>query len=148
MAKILYKVGRWCAQNRGKVLFGWMAVLIATLTVAIVMKPNFINDLTIPGIPAEKASDVIKKEFSTGGNVGNIRVVFYAKNGDLTTPTNQKVISETLANVQKDNHIASVMNPYQMKTISRTKDIAFADVTYKVDKTKVSEKSIDHFKKV
>jgi membrane protein YdfJ len=146
MAKILYKVGRWCAQNRGKVLFGWMAVLIATLTIAIVMKPNFINALTIPGIPAEKASDVIKKEFSSGGDAGSIRVVFYAKNGDLTTPTNQKVISDTLSNVQKDNNIASVMNPYQMKTISRTKDIAFADVNYKVDKTKVSEKSLDHLK--
>lgn len=146
MAKILYKVGRWSAQNRGKVLFGWMAVLIATLTVAIVMKPNFINALTIPGIPAEKASDVIKKEFSSGGDAGNIRVVFYSKNGDLTTQTNQKVISDTLANVQKDNNIANVMNPYQMKTISRTKDIAFADVTYKVDKRKVSKKSIDHLK--
>ncbi len=143
MAKILYRIGRWSARNKIKVLIAWLVLMIGVLTVALVMEPKFSDGIRIPGVPAEEAGKVINKEFDMNEDSGSVRIVFHQKGGNLTSEESQKVINEALNKVQEDTNIVNVANPYQNKTISPTMDTVFADVTYSLDKDAVTKASLD-----
>lgn len=65
MSKMLYKLGGWVARNRIKVICAWIVVLVASIGLAITLKPSFSEDMSIPDTPSEKAMDVIQKNFPT-----------------------------------------------------------------------------------
>ncbi len=65
MSKMLYKLGGWVARHRIKVICAWIVVLVASISLATTLKPNFSEDMSIPDTPSEKAMDVIQKNFLT-----------------------------------------------------------------------------------
>ncbi|MGG3326394.1 hypothetical protein ABEQ76_20740, partial [Bacillus velezensis] len=66
MSGFLYKLGGWSARNRLKMISAWLVILIASIVIAISLKPAFSEDMSIPDTPSEKAMDMIQKEFSKG----------------------------------------------------------------------------------
>ncbi|MCY7984435.1 hypothetical protein MOB89_13585, partial [Bacillus inaquosorum] len=75
MSRMLYKLGGWVARHRIKVICAWIVVLVASIGLAITLKPSFSEDMSIPDTPSEKALDVIHKEFPHGPDKGSIRVI-------------------------------------------------------------------------
>lgn len=65
MSKMLYTLGGWVARNRIKAICAWIVVLVASIGLAVTLKPSFSEDMSIPDTPSEKAMDVIQKNFLT-----------------------------------------------------------------------------------
>lgn len=72
MAKYLYKLGKWAANNNKKVIGSTLAILIVIAIFALNLGPNFSEEMTIPGTESEKALQLMKKNFHL------IRVVKYS----------------------------------------------------------------------
>lgn len=147
MSSWLYKLGKWSSHNKFKVICAWMVLLIATLALAIALKPAFSEDMSIPDTPSEKALNVLDKEFPQGPHKGSIRVIFGAKDGEkLTSKSAQHAIEDTIKEINKDNSVKTIATPFYTGTISKDKTVAYADVNYKVAADDISDYSIKHIK--
>ncbi|MER2172018.1 MAG: MMPL family transporter [Psychrobacillus psychrodurans] len=145
MAKYLYKLGKWAANNNKKVIGSTLAILIVIAIFALNLGPNFSEEMTIPGTESEKALQLMKKEFpsNTGGQV---QLVLKApENKTLDSEEVNKVITDTLIAIKdKDKHVVSVVTPVELGNLSKDKKIGYAVVAYDVAADKVSEKSKDN----
>lgn len=82
MAKYLYKLGEWASRKRRQVFFGWIAILIVAAIGVGTMGITFNDDMSIPGTKAEKAMDVLNKEFPhSDDSGGQIKLIFKAPGG-------------------------------------------------------------------
>ena len=142
MAKYLYKLGKWAANNSKTVIGGTLVILLVITIFALKLGPNFSEEMTIPGTESEKALQLMKKEFpsNTGGQV---QLVLKApENKTLDSEEVNKVITDTLIAIkEKDNHVISVVSPVELGNLSKDKKIGYAIVAYDVAADKVSEKS-------
>ncbi|MBQ4869247.1 MMPL family transporter [Priestia megaterium] len=148
MAKYLYKLGEWASRKRRQVVFGWIAILIVAAIGVGTMGITFNDDMSIPGTKAEKAMDVLNKEFPRGDDSGGqIKLIFKAPKGEtLESPSTQKKIQDTLDLVLNDKAVESIASPYQTGTISKNKEIGYATITYKVNADKVTDASKNKIK--
>ncbi|MCY8571893.1 MMPL family transporter, partial [Bacillus haynesii] len=147
MSKMLYKLGGWVARNRIKVICAWIVVLVASIGLAITLKPSFSEDMSIPDTPSEKAIDVIQKEFPHGPDKGSIRVIFGAEDGEkLTSKSAEKAIENTLKEIDKDGSVDSIASPFVTGTIAKDGTVAYADIKYKSSADDIKNYSIKHLK--
>ncbi|MEC4200175.1 MMPL family transporter [Bacillus sp. AAVF1] len=147
MSKMLYKLGGWVARHRIKVICAWIVVLVASIGLAITLKPSFSEDMSIPDTPSEKAMDVIQKEFPHGPDKGSIRVIFGAEDGEkLTAESAKKAIENTLKEIDKDGSVDSIASPFVTGTIAKDGTVAYADIKYKSSADDIKDYSIKHLK--
>ncbi|MCP1462093.1 MMPL family transporter [Bacillus amyloliquefaciens] len=147
MSGFLYKLGGWSARNRLKMISAWLVILIASIVIAISLKPAFSEDMSIPDTPSEKAMDIIQKEFSKGPDKGSIRVIFGAEDGKkLTSKPEKQAIEETLKKIKTDHSVASIASPFETGTISKDGSVAYADITYKKAADDITDASVSHMK--
>ncbi|MDL0428108.1 MMPL family transporter [Bacillus amyloliquefaciens] len=147
MSGFLYKLGGWSARNRLKMISAWLVILIASIVIAISLKPAFSEDMSIPDTPSEKAMDMIQKEFSKGPDKGSIRVIFGAEDGKkLTSKPEKQAIEETLKKIKTDHSVASIASPFETGTISKDGSVAYADITYKKAADDITDASVSHIK--
>lgn len=147
MSGFLYKLGGWSARNRLKMISAWLVILIASIVIAISLKPAFSEDMSIPDTPSEKAMDMIQKEFSKGPDKGSIRVIFGAEDGKkLTSKPEKQAIEETLKKIKTDHSVASIASPFEIGTISKDGSVAYADITYKKAADDITDASVSHIK--
>ncbi|MCB7144272.1 MMPL family transporter [Bacillus velezensis] len=147
MSGFLYKLGGWSARNRLKMISAWLVILIASIVIAISLKPAFSEDMSIPDTPSEKAMDIIQKEFSKGPDKGSIRVIFGAEDGKkLTSKPEKQAIEETLKKIKTDHSVASIASPFETGTISKDGSVAYADITYKKAADDITDASVSHIK--
>ncbi len=145
MSKLLYKIGKWSAINKIKVLLLWGLILVGGMAIAIGMKPVFSEDMSIPDTPSEKALTVIKDEFPQGPDNGKIRVIFGTKDGDkVTSESTEKTILTALEKITEDKSVKTVTNPFDMGTISENEKVAYADITYNQGADDISNASYKH----
>ncbi|QDZ88260.1 MMPL family transporter [Priestia megaterium] len=151
MGKYLYKLGGWAYRKRGKVILGWLAILIVLVIGLVSFGATFDEGMSIPGMKSEKAMDVLNKEFppNKNENGGQIRMIFKAPKGEtLESPSVQKAIQSSLDLAPKDKEVKTVLTPYQTGSISKDKRIGYADITYKVEADKVTEDSKEKIKDI
>ncbi|WP_269774475.1 MMPL family transporter [Bacillus siamensis] len=147
MSGFLYKLGGWSARNRLKMISAWLVILIASIVIAISLKPAFSEDMSIPDTPSEKAMDIIQKEFSKGPDKGSIRVIFGAEDGKkLTSKPEKQAIEDTLKKIKTDHSVASIASPFETGTISKDGSVAYADITYKKAADDITDASVSHIK--
>ena len=104
-----------------KMISAWLVILIASIVIAISLKPAFSEDMSIPDTPSEKAMDIIQKEFSKGPDKGSIRVIFGAEDGKkLTSKPEKQAIEETLKKIKTDHSVASIASPLRQEPFLRT----------------------------
>ncbi|MDI3089677.1 MMPL family transporter [Priestia megaterium] len=151
MGKYLYKLGGWAYRKRKRVIFGWLAVLVALGIGLMSLGAIFDEGMSIPGTKSEKAMDVLNKEFSSNksDDGGQIRIIFKAPKGETLESTSvQKTVQSIMDLAVKDKDVKSVSNPYQTGSISQNKKIGYLDITYKVDANKVTEHSKEKVKDI
>ncbi|MFP3674714.1 MMPL family transporter [Bacillus sp. SIMBA_031] len=147
MSGFLYKLGGWSARNRLKIISAWLVILIASVVIAISLKPAFSEDMSIPDTPSEKAMDMIQKEFSKGPDKGSIRVIFGAEDGKkLTSKSEKQAIEDTLKKIKTDHSVASIASPFETGTISKDGSVAYADITYTKAADDITAASVSHMK--
>lgn len=148
MAKILYKVGNWVYKRPKRVILFWLMIIAIAGCIIANYGINFKGDMSIPNTKSEKAGDVLKKAFNQTKEYGTIRLIFKVGEGKTLEDASVKdAINKTIEQVHnKDKDVKSIADPYKMRTISRNKKIAYADITYNVESDKVKQSSIDKVK--
>ncbi|MEK4670967.1 MMPL family transporter [Niallia sp. FSL R7-0271] len=146
MAKYLYKLGKWAANHKKRVIFGTIGILIIIAVTALSLGPSFSDEMSIPGTESAKAGEVLNKEFSSSDEPapGTVNLVMKApKNKTLESEEVVEAINQTLNEIKKDKSVVSVATPMELGNLNENKEIGFATVTYDVPANKVTEKSKD-----
>ncbi|KGB50817.1 hypothetical protein LH61_04795 [Leuconostoc mesenteroides P45] len=85
--------------------------------------------MTIGNTPAQKAADVVSKNFKNPNNVAQIQVVLRSKDS-LKTNKNQKIISDLQHRLQTQKNVKAVMTPDQLGNYASSNKVAYLTVTY------------------
>ncbi|MEX1656163.1 MMPL family transporter [Streptomyces pseudovenezuelae] len=148
MATFLYRVGRLAFRRRWYVALVWAAVLAAVGLGALKAPGAADEGFSMPGIESQKAFDLMEQRFPGATADGaTARVVFVAPKGEKVTATdNRKAVEATVTDLADGSQVASAVNPFQAKAVSRDGTTAYATVTYKVaadDLTDASKTQLD-----
>ncbi|MFF7279495.1 MMPL family transporter [Streptomyces griseorubiginosus] len=148
MATFLYRLGRLAFRRRWYVALVWAAVLAAVGLGALKAPGASDEGFSMPGIESQKAFDLMEQRFPGATADGaTARVVFVAPNGEkVTAAAHKKAVETTVAELADGSQVASAVNPFQAKAVSKDGTTAYATVTYKVasnDLTDASKAQLD-----
>ncbi|MFE3033425.1 MMPL family transporter [Streptomyces canus] len=149
MATFLYRVGRLAFRRRWYVALVWAAVLAAVGLGALKAPGAADEGFSMPGIESQKAFDLMDQRFPGATADGaTARVVFVAPKGEkVTAAENRKAVEDTVTDLADGSQVASAVNPFQAKAVSKDGTTAYATVTYKVtanDLSDASKKQLEH----
>ncbi|WP_435284426.1 MMPL family transporter [Streptomyces koelreuteriae] len=146
MATFLYRVGRLAFRRRWYVALVWAAVLAAVGLGALKAPGAVDEEFSMPGIESQKAFDLMEQRFPGATADGaTARVVFIAPGGEkVTAAENKEAIEKAVTGLGDGTQVASAVDPFQAKTISKDGSTAFATVTYKVKSTDLTDASRTH----
>ncbi len=141
MATFLYRVGRFSYRRRWLVAGIWAVILVALGVSAATMAGKTSNDFSIPGTEAQQAIDDLSERFPQANAGGaTARIVFAAPEGKtVADPAVQAAIGEVVQAASQAPEVARVIDPFTAKSISQDGRYAFAQVSYTVQGTELSE---------
>jgi uncharacterized membrane protein YdfJ with MMPL/SSD domain len=146
MAGKLYALARWVADHAGRVLAGWVLLLVVVGSLGAAFKGTLSNTFSIPGTESQQATDLLAKQFPVV-NGGTVRVVFAAPKGQTVTAAPAKAAVEAGLTKAKSVHgVLAVSDPYTTGTISASKSIGYADVTFDQQPSAVPASAVDAVK--
>ena len=131
MAWKLYQLGRWCFRHRGRVVAGWLALLVLGGVGAATLSGQTNDTFELPSTESSQAFDLIKERTPQAATDGAIaRVVVQAPEGEqVTSPATQEVVTTALEELTT-GHVASVADPFTTGTVSPDGRTAYAVVSY------------------
>ncbi|WLW58107.1 MMPL family transporter [Streptomyces sp. YU58] len=149
MATFLYRVGRMAFRRRWYVALVWAAVLAAVGLGALKAPGASDEEFSMPGIESQKAFDLMEQRFpGVSADGATARVVFVAPSGEKVTATeNKKAVEDAVAELADGTQVASAVDPFRAKAVSKDGTTAYATVTYKVaatDLTDASRTQLEH----
>ncbi|MDT0473181.1 MMPL family transporter [Streptomyces sp. DSM 41014] len=142
MASRLYAWALWVIRRRGRVTAGWLLVLAVVGGLALSLSGRTNDEFTVPGVESQQAQDLLKEEFpQASGAVA--RVVFASPDdgGELTDPGYAKAVSAGLKKAAEISGVTAVTDPAQTHTVSASGTVAYADVTFDVPPSDLSEQA-------
>jgi RND superfamily putative drug exporter len=97
----------------------------------------------MPGIESQKAFDLMEQRFPGATADGaTARVVFVAPSGEkVTAAENKQAIEDAVAELADGAQVASAVDPFQARAISKDGSTAYATVTYKVGAAHLTDAS-------
>ncbi|WP_406350050.1 MMPL family transporter [Streptomyces sp. NBC_00658] len=135
MATFLHRIGRGAFKRRWLTLLLWAVVLgIAGAAAAGSSGSSSNSNITLPGIEAQKAYDVLGEKFPAANADGaSARVVVRAPDGEKLAASGPRAeVSSLLKDLKASSpRVASVSDPFAAKTISADGTTGYAQVTYK-----------------
>jgi len=134
MATLLYRLGRVAFRWRWFVTLLWVAVLGAVGFAATKAPAAPDDGFTMPGIESQKAFDLLEQRFpGTAADGASARIVFVAPNGEKVTATENRAAIEKLVTEAADgSQVASAVDPFTAKAVSKDASTAYSTVTFKV----------------
>ncbi|MFD7500273.1 MMPL family transporter [Streptomyces sp. NPDC059850] len=134
MATFLYQVGRLAFRRRWYVALVWAAVLAAVGLGALKAPGASDEEFSMPGIEAQKAFDLMEQRFpGVTADGATARVVFVAPGGEkVTAAENKRTVEKAVADLADGPQVASAVDPFRAKAVSKDGTTAYASVTYKV----------------
>lgn len=106
MAKVLFKLGRWCFNKKWAVIITWILLLIAVGGSAFTMMKPFTSEFSISGTPSIDATRRVVELFPEGGNPANapgVNMAFKAPEGKkLSDPENEKAIEAVITHLEEN----------------------------------------------
>ncbi|MFJ9381780.1 MMPL family transporter [Streptomyces sp. NPDC101455] len=144
MSTFLYRLGRFAYRRKWPVIGAWLAVLLVTCGAALGLMKPFSSSTTIPGTEAQRALDVMEKEFPSGDGVTG-QIVFRTPDGQkVTTRDAAKTIAGLARDIGRVPGVAAVTAPsVSAGTVTadgRTGIVQVAFDTDKADEIKDSTK--------
>ena len=134
MATLLYRLGRVAFRWRWFVTLLWVAVLGAVGFAAAKAPAAPDDGFTMPGIESQRAFDLLEQRFpGTAADGASARIVFVAPNGEKVTATENRAAIEKLVTEAADgSQVASAVDPFTAKAVSKDASTAYSTVTFKV----------------
>lgn len=143
MAMFLYKLGRFAFRRRRFVALVWVALLVLAGVGASSASTAASSSFSMPGTEAQKAFDLLEQRFpGTSADGATARVVFKAPDGQkMTDPAHKAEVQKVVADLKSGSkQVASVVDPYQAKAVSRDGSVAYTQVSYKVSGMELTDK--------
>ncbi|MEV6174326.1 MMPL family transporter [Streptomyces sp. NPDC051954] len=134
MATFLHRIGRGAFKRRWLTLLLWAVVLGVAGAAAAGSSGSSDSNITLPGIEAQKAYDVLGEKFPAANADGaSARVVVRAPDGEKLAGSGPRAeVSSLLKELKASSpRVASVSDPFAAKTISADGTTGYAQVTYK-----------------
>ncbi|MEU9291781.1 MMPL family transporter [Streptomyces sp. NPDC048275] len=85
MSTFLYRLGRFSYRHKWGVIVGWLLMLCALGATAMGLMKPFATSTTIPGTEAQRALDVLEKEFPSSSDGVTGEIVFQTAEGTTVT---------------------------------------------------------------
>jgi RND superfamily putative drug exporter len=145
---ILARWDRFCASHPWRIVLGSLTSLAVLIILVVTVGGSLKDEFQIPGSDTQKATDLIKAEFSSEkGSVLNL--VFAAPKGErLDTPERKAAVNAAVAKLKTSEFkpqngkvgIESVGNPFSDATFSDSGRIAYAEAQFS-DEIKTADRS-------
>jgi membrane protein YdfJ len=143
VATYLYRLGGWAFDNRRKVLFAWIATLVAVVASSFAFSGQFSSKFEVPGTESQQAQDLLHEKYAGAGGA-SARVVYVAPDGTkLTDDANKAAVMDSVKKASKAEGVVQVVDPYKAKAISKDGRIGYADVIYPMPSDEVSDPAVD-----
>ncbi|WP_043684116.1 MMPL family transporter [Streptomyces xylophagus] len=149
MATLLYHLGRVAFRWRWFVTLLWVAVLGAVGFAATKAPAAPDDGFTMPGIESQKAFDLLEQRFpGTAADGASARIVFVAPNGEKVTATENRAAIEKLVTEAADgSQVASAVDPFTAKAVSKDASTAYSTVTFKVKADDLTDSAKTHLER-
>ncbi|MER7178266.1 MMPL family transporter [Streptomyces hyaluromycini] len=151
MATFLHRIGRRAFERRWLVLLLWAVVLGVAGAAAAGSSGGGSSSVTLPGIEAQKAYDLLGKKFPAANAEGaSARVVVRAPDGQKLTGGKPKAEVKALLKDLKQSspRVASVTDPFTARTVSADRTTGYAQVTYSAKAADLTDADHKHLDKV
>ena len=106
MPAFLFRVGRWSHRRHWLVLCVWLVLLGIVGGLAGTMQQGFSDRFSIPGMPSERAADMLLENFPGTKNPAesvSVNVVFQAPEGEkLSDPKNMQAMDAAVNKIKND----------------------------------------------
>ncbi|MEW1724542.1 MMPL family transporter [Streptomyces sp. NPDC093109] len=143
MASMLFAWGKWAVRRRGWVIGVWLSLLAVIGGLGVTMAGSLSTQFSIPGLESQRAQDLLEKKMP-GAEGGTARVVIAAPaGGTLTTRGHKEAIETSLDKVSGIPGVEGVADPFETRTISPDRRVAFADVRFRQSADEVPQASKD-----
>lgn len=109
MAKLLERLGRFCAQHAWAVIVTWVAILALSFVGFGLFHGPMSTTIDLPNTPTSKVADQLSKNFKKASG-GSSQIVFTAT--DKFTPEHRKGIAQALKNAEKVKDVKTATDPF------------------------------------
>jgi len=111
MARLLHRLGALCVRRKYLDLLIWALVVGAVVAGVLLFGMRTNNDIRLPGTDAQRATDLLSREFPPQQN-GQSAIVFRASRGKLTDTAGRQAVEASLSDIAHAPHVASVISPF------------------------------------
>ncbi|GEL95919.1 MMPL family transporter [Cellulomonas composti] len=99
MSSLLYRLGKFAYRARGRVLLGWLVVLVGVMAALAANPPQTSAEFTIPGTPSQEVLDQLATAMPASSG-GSASITFVAPAGErLDTPERAAAIAAVVADL-------------------------------------------------
>ncbi|WAU78725.1 MMPL family transporter [Streptomyces sp. Qhu-G9] len=149
MATFLYRMGRLAFRRRWYVVLVWAAVLAGVGLGALKAPGASDEGFSMPGIESQKAFDLLEQRFpGQSADGATARVVFVAPDGEkVTAAENRQAVEKAVTELADGTQVATAVDPFKAKAVSKDGTTAYATVTYKVTATELTDAGRTHLEK-
>ena len=128
MSNVLYRIGRVCTRRRWRVLFAWVAMVIALVVVGQVAGGQFVDRLQIPGVESQKATNLLLETFPSQAG-GSMQVVFHVPNGTISGGPAASAVTASLDAMATVPHVVQLA-PALVKRVSSDGTTVLATIQF------------------
>lgn len=129
------RFARFMARHHWWVIAFWIILLAALIFLSGRLDHQTRDVFTVPGTESQEALDLTEDDIPAFADP-TATVVFHAKSGQVTDEATAQAIGETVANLEKIDHVAEVTDPtgdpYLANNVSKDKTISFVTVSFDV----------------
>ncbi|MGW0810038.1 MMPL family transporter [Nonomuraea sp. NPDC002799] len=129
MARLLGRLGGWCARHGKIVLILWVVAAGALMGSNLVFASPTSNDASIPGTDAQRAHDLMKEGFGPGyGTGGTVQLLVYSAGGPLIEKARKEAVEDAIDRLTDMPHVVQVDTPFRKGGISSNLQIGLIGI--------------------
>ncbi|SEB62234.1 MMPL family transporter [Streptomyces sp. TLI_105] len=148
MASRLYAWARWMVRRRRWVIATWIVLLAVVGGLGATLHGKRTTEFTVPGVEAQQAQDLLKEKFPPAAG-GVVRVVVAAPEGKtVTDPAQRQALDAALHKAASVPGVVTVSQPTSVGAVSADRTIAYSDVRFAEEASKVEQSAKDELSTV
>ncbi|MFF9854226.1 MMPL family transporter [Streptomyces litmocidini] len=148
MASRLYAWARLMIRRRRWVIATWIVLLAVVGGLGATLHGKRTTEFTVPGVEAQQAQDLLKEKFPPAAG-GVVRIVVAAPEGKtVTEPAQRHALDTVLRKAASVPGVITVSQPASVGAVSADRTIAYSDVRFAEEASKVEQSAKDELSTV
>ena len=143
MSNYLYRLAHFAFRRRRLVLMIWLAAAIGAIALGVASGGKTNDNFTIPGTEAQNAANVLSTQLPAFSG-GQSTIVFATTHGNakVSAAADKAAIETAMAKVKVIPQVSSVVDPFAVKAVSPSGQIALGQVQWSATATNVKETNL------